>query len=125
MVGAESKVGTGGGAASFVACGEEVCSQEEELGLAVDPGVPEGSIRSLVGLSPFFSVNLLRVDPKKDFAFEVLITACAKYDVLVRGSELGSVQAAFPTCVNLSSAHLRRRGLSQSPEIWQDVPRHP
>ena len=94
MVGAESKVGTGGGAASFVACGEEVCSQEEELGLAVDPGVPEGSIRSLVGLSPFFSVNLLRVDPKKDFAFEVLITACAKYDVLVRGSESCAPRAA-------------------------------
>ena len=39
---------------------------------------------------------------------------------------IGSVQADFPTCINLSSAHLRRRGwLQQSPEIWQDVPRHP
>ena len=45
-------------------------------------------------LSPFFSVNLLRVDPKKDFAFEVLITACAKYDVLVTGSESCAPRAA-------------------------------
>jgi hypothetical protein len=54
---------------------------QEELGLA---GVPEfGCVQLFVGLS-LLSVNLLQVDPKKDFSFEVLITACAKYNVLVR-----------------------------------------
>ena len=66
-----------------LACGEDACSREEEHGLAVDPGVPEGCVRSFVGLSPFVSFNLLRVDSRKIFAFEVLITACAKCDVLV------------------------------------------
>jgi hypothetical protein len=51
VVGAESTVGTGGGAADVrcvwkevLACEEEACSREEELGLAVDPGVPEGCV---------------------------------------------------------------------------------
>jgi hypothetical protein len=54
VVGAESTVGTGGGAAfsadvrcvwkEVLACEEEACSREEELGLAVDPGVPEGCV---------------------------------------------------------------------------------
>ena len=61
-----------GGAAFFVdvcgvwrevlACGEEACSREEELGLA---GVPEGCVRLFVGLSPFVSPNFLRVDVLK------------------------------------------------------------
>jgi hypothetical protein len=82
------------------ACGEEVCSRE------VDPCVPEeGCVRFVVGLSPFASPTLLRVDPKKDFAFEMLITACAKYDVLeervslcfgIRESAIGEI-APFET----------------------------
>src|SRR5882762_5070528 len=43
---------------------------------------------------------------------------------LLQTYEVGSVQAAFPTCIILSSAHLQRRGLPQSPEKWQDVLRH-
>jgi len=87
VVGAESNVGTGGGAAFVVdvcsgwrevlACGEEACSREEELGLA---GVPEGCVRLFVGLSAFVSPNVLRVDARKDFE----CSSCAKYDVLVR-----------------------------------------
>jgi hypothetical protein len=78
VVGGESKVGTGGGAAFFVDVCVWACSREEST------DVPEGCVRSSVGLSPFVSPNLLRVDSMEDFAFEVCITACAKYDVLVR-----------------------------------------
>jgi hypothetical protein len=65
----------------------------------------EGCVRFVVGLSPFASPTLLRVDPKKDFAFEMLITACAKYDVLeervslcfgIRESAIGEI-APFET----------------------------
>jgi hypothetical protein len=58
-VGAESKLGTGGGAASFVdvrggwrevlACGEEACSREEELWAEVGNTVVGGESKVVTG----------------------------------------------------------------------------
>jgi len=49
-------------------------------------------------------------------AQHVGLTATTDFEAPI---QIGSVQATFPTCIILSSAHLRRRGLPQSPEKWQ------
>jgi hypothetical protein len=88
VVGAKLKVGMGGRAAFFadVCHGwREVLACREELGLVVDPGVPEGCVELFIGLSSHF---ILLIDPKKGLSFGVLITACAKCNVLVTSNTI-------------------------------------